>query len=90
MHFKPMYNSVIVVCYTTKSVNLIDCCLSWFQQTPLHAAARQGDVNKVKILADTEVVANSKDINGASNTILLVVDKYSFLLTQARLFTYDS
>jgi len=47
-------------------------------------------VNKVKILADTEVVANSKDINGASNTILLVVDKYSFLLTQARLFTYDS
>ena len=89
MHFKPMYNSVIVVCYTTKSVNLIDCCLSWFQQTPLHAAAREGDVNQVKILADTEVVANSKDINGASYIIQLVVDNYTHK-QGFFLFIYDS
>ena len=88
VHFKPTLESVIVVCYTTKSVNRTDCCLSWFQQTTLHVAARQGDVNKVTSLADTGADTNIKDINGASNTILLDIDKYSVLLTQARLFIY--
>ena len=64
------------MCYTKKSVNHIDCCLSWFQQTPLHAAAREGDVNKVKSLVDTNN-ANSEDKNGASCTIQLVVDNYT-------------
>ena len=64
------------MCYTKKSVYHIDCCFSWFQQTLLHAAAREGDVNKVKTLADT-VNVNSEDKNGASYTIQLVVDNYT-------------
>lgn len=50
------------------------CCLSWFLQTPLHLAAQQGDVSEVKTLADTGADTNAKDKNGASETILMVVD----------------
>ena len=77
----------MVVCYTTKSVNHIDRCLSWFQQTPLHAAAWDGDVNKVKTLADAGADTNSKDKNGASETILSVVNWYLFQGIQERLLS---
>ena len=50
-------------------------CFSWFQQTSLHVAAQQGDVNKVKTLADTGADTNAKDKNGASETIMLVPKK---------------
>ena len=55
----------------------------------MHVAAREGDVNQVKILADTEVVANSEDKNGASYTIQLVVDNYTHK-QGFFLFIYDS
>ena len=59
---------------TLHACNHIDCCLCWFQQTPLHVAARQGDVNKMKTLADNGADTNAKDKNGASEIILLVID----------------
>ena len=65
---------IMLVCYTTKSVNLEWLSVSFsYQQTPLHVAASNGRDYTVERLVKKKADINIKDKNGVREIILLII-----------------
>ena len=65
---------IMLVCYTTKSVNLEWLSVSFsYQQTPLHVAASNGRDYTVECLVKKGADINIKDKTGVRETILLMI-----------------